>query len=73
MICWATRTSLHTEQCFPSVNPASVHVAATAASTTSVCPNAAVPSLVTSCPQLQTAFNTWASVHVGADTSEYSP
>ena len=30
----ATRTSLHTEQCLPSVRPGAVHVGATAVSTT---------------------------------------
>ena len=41
----ATRTSLQTEQCLPSVLPGSVQVAATAGSTTSVCPFAGISSM----------------------------
>ena len=43
----ATRTSLQTEQCLPSVLPGSVQVGSTAASITSVCPLAAISSVST--------------------------
>ena len=38
---------LQAEQCFPSVSPVSVHVASTAASTTSLCPFASTTSCAT--------------------------
>ena len=34
MISCCTKTSLHTEQCNPSVNPVDIHVGTTASSTT---------------------------------------
>ena len=68
----ATNTSLHTPQCFPSVSPVDVHVAAAALSNTTVCPNAGT----TSC-SINTSLHTlqWlpsvkpVNVHVGATAS----
>ena len=44
----ATSTSLHTEQCLPSVRPVSVQVGATASSVTSVWPFASITQLFSS-------------------------
>ena len=65
----STSTALHTEQCFPSVKPVSVHVGATAFSTTSVCPLAGTTFCSTSTsPQTEQCFPSVSPVlvHVGA-------
>ena len=68
---WATNTSPHTLQCLPSVKPVCVHVASTAASITSVWPNAATVTVsrLNSSPhsvQYTTLSYDPVNVHVGS-------
>ena len=61
-------TSLHTEQCFPSVKPVSVHVGSTFLSITSVCPKASTTScLINTSLHTEQCFPSVkpVSVHVG--------
>ena len=69
IVCCATNISPHTEQCFPSVSPSSVHVASFPLSITSVCPFAGIVCCSTNIsPHTEQCFPSVfpSSVHVGS-------